>query len=133
MQRNRGVTVVEILIGLAVLVILGALAIAAVGCRTGHPGDGTSVGTIVNVANHGLLWSRPEVYVLHTGEMKAEEFGIEESLVPVAQQYSGTGTRLRIHYTEYLFCAAWNYANCAVIDKIDPESQEVERRPAQGQ
>lgn len=118
----RARTFARLIWGGTAAIIVASLLLAST-VRTGRPGDGYSVGTIVNVANHGVLWSRPEVFVLHTGEMKAEDFGIDERLVDVAEKFSGTGVRVRIHYTEFLLCWAWNYANCAVIDGIEPEAQ----------
>jgi len=122
-KRLRRENRLFVLGGIGVLAAILGITFVAVSARSGSPGDGYSVGTIVNVANHGVFWSRPEVYVLHTGEMKADDFGIEESLVSTAEKYSGTGVRVRVHYTEYLLCWAWNYANCAVIDGIEPEAQ----------
>lgn len=116
-------------IGLVVLAVPVSIGLGFT-CHAGAPGSGVSVGTIVNVAEVGVLWTNPEVYLLHAGEMKAESFGIEPSLVERAHELSEAGTRVKIHYTEYLLCARWNYSNCAVIDDIkpDPTSPEVPTR-----
>ena len=116
----------EALICWATLIVVTVGLFFLITLRVGSPGEGVSVGTIVNVANHGVLWSRPEIYVLHAGEMKAEEYGISEEAVSQAQAYSSAGIRVRVHYTEYLTCWAWNYANCSVVDRIEPDPIAVE-------
>ncbi len=111
--------------GFAFMIVMGGSAF-----HTGdHTGDGTSVGTVINVAHVGFWWQVDEVYILHRGEMKAEEFGIDAGIVDQAKHFADQGTRVRIHYTSSYICGAWRVANCDVIDRIEPDAEAAEVRP----
>lgn len=114
------------IIGIIVTLTLLALGTAlALGCRAGNShDDGYSVGTLINVRQEGVLWSRPAATLLHTGEMKGDEFALDPAvpgLYEQAMHFADHSARVKIKYAHRYVCWAWNYASCNIIVGIEPD------------
>lgn len=112
-----------------VFVIGGACGIR---CGSSHE-DGYSVGTLINVRLEGAIWERPAATLLHTGEMKGDEFALDDGLFEKAKDLADRSARVRVEYAHRYACWAWNYASCAIITKIEldpgtPSSPSAEGR-----
>lgn len=110
------------------LITAGAIASALVTCAvpvTTHLGesheDGYSVGTLINVRNEGVLWSRPAATLLHSGEMKGDEFALDEGLEKQAIDFADHSARVKVKYAHRYICWKWNYASCNIITDIQPD------------
>jgi hypothetical protein len=108
------------------IAIVGILAVAVggVGCvRTGHSHeDGDSVGTLINVRMEGMLWERPAATLLHTGEMKGEDFAMDPGLLDQAKALADRSARVRVHAVHRYACWAWNYSRCEIITSITEDA-----------
>lgn len=104
------------------LLVIGGLVFlcCAAQCSDGHD-DGYSIGTLINVRNEGMLWSRPAATLLHSGEMKGDEFGMDEGLYQQAIGYADRRERVKVGYSHRYACWAWNYASCTFITSIQPD------------
>lgn len=82
--------------------------------------DGYSVGTLINVHQEGMLWARPAATLLHSGEMKGDEFALDEGLEAAATEYADRSERVRVKYVHRYICWKWNYSSCNIITAIEP-------------
>ena len=118
-RKRRIVTWLIIAGGSLVVMVAVGVAICA---RTGDAHEnGYSIGTLINVRHEGMLWSRPAATLLHSGEMKGDEFGMEPSLYEAAMKYADRRQRVKVGYADRFQCWAWNYANCRFIVSIEPD------------
>ncbi len=116
-------------IGIASVLAALAIAFVLVFARIGNAHeDGYSVGTLINVRKEGMLFSRPAATLLHSGEMKGDEFALEPELFERARELADRSPRVRVEYSNRYVCWSWNYANCDVITKIDEAPASPERR-----
>ena len=101
----------------------------ACGVRVGNGHeDGYSVGTLINVREEGVMWSRPAATLLHTGELKGDEFALDtEEVYRVAAPFADHSTRVKVRYAHRWVCWAWNYASCNIITAIEPDPSDVSR------
>ncbi len=123
----RKKTTIEKLIRVAFVVVpvvtLGTCAVTVIGVRLGDShDDGYSVGTLINVRDEGVLWSRPAATLLHTGEMKGDEFALDTpELLVKANHFADQSARVKVKYAHRYVCWAWNYASCNIITDIQPD------------
>jgi hypothetical protein len=104
-------------------VLLTILFIVTTRCGASHE-DGYSVGTLINVRQEGALWARPAATLLHTGEMKGDEFALDDNLFALARTVADRSARVRVEYIHRYVCWAWNYASCNIITKIEEDPIE---------
>ena len=119
-------TIRNFLIGCS-LVAVPALVGLTCSVRTGDSHeDGSSVGTLINVREEGVLWPRPAATLLHSGEMKGDEFAIENDpdLLAKARKFADEAARVKVTYISRYVCWAWNYASCTIITGIEPDPAE---------
>lgn len=105
------------------VVLFGCFFVFTARCGGSHE-DGYSVGTLINVRKEGALWSRPAGTLLHTGEMKGDEFALDNNLFAQARTFADRSARVRVEYIHRYVCWAWNYASCNIITKIEEDPIE---------
>lgn len=106
-----------------IVLALLTLVILFIRCESSHE-DGYSVGTLINVRNEGVLWTRPAGTLLHTGEMQGEDFALDDGLFTQARVLADKSSRVRVEYATRYICWAWNYASCNIITKIEEDPGE---------
>jgi prepilin-type N-terminal cleavage/methylation domain-containing protein len=123
---HRGYTLIELMLTIGIVLLLVG-SIGGAGCvrRGSSHEDGWSVGTLINVRMEGALWERPAATLLHTGEMKGEDFALDDGLLDQARELADQSARVRVHAVHRYMCWAWNYARCEIITAIalDPAYQ----------
>lgn len=83
--------------------------------------DGVSVGTLINVRTEGVLFENPAATLLHTGELKGDEFGLEPGLEQRAREFADRSARVRVQYSARYVCWRWNYSSCTFITAIEED------------
>ena len=101
--------------GLATIFVL-----CTVRCGESHE-SGYSVGTLINVREEGVFWDCPAATLLHTGEMKGDEFALDDGLFALARNVADRSARVRVSYVHRYLCWAWNYASCNIITSIEED------------
>lgn len=125
-MNKRGFTLIELLLVIAIVGML-SVSLGGVGCvrRGSSHEDGWSVGTLINVRLEGMLWERPAATLLHTGEMKGEDFALDDGLLDQARVLADRSARVRVHTVHRYACWAWNYARCEIITSVEPDPDDA--------
>ena len=118
-KRRRRLWIAGIATGTLAVMFTVFLA-CAMNCGDSHD-DGYSIGTLINVRHEGMLWSRPAATLLHSGEMKGDEFAMDPGLYQQAMKAADARARVKVGYSERYTCWAWNYASCRIITSIAPD------------
>lgn len=111
---------IKIYVSAGFLAVLIAIVCLGTHCGSSHE-DGYAVGTLINVHNEGVIFARPAVTLLHTGEMKGQEFSMDQGLFDKARELADRSARVRVEYAERYLCFRWNYASCNIITKIEED------------
>ena len=130
MKGNKGFTLVELIIVIAIVMIITGITITGLFLGSGGLGsysDGDCVGIITQFSHKGILWTTWEGEMVMGGiraggnVANVWEFSVtDQTIVAKLQETIASGKTVKLHYKQILVARPWNGSTTYYVDSVVP-------------